>query len=210
MAGSDALDGPVLRLTKYAPTVPPVPPGGWDKCSLPIFKGFQASTGHRGRVDARGHRGHLPSGLTRTTRHVPALFVLMDAGAAPAAAALARERARRMRHARAGHAARAAPPSLTTRSAGTVKRVSRQARHPAGTMAAGIGAASMVRRCLKSSQKWKGPHLSQPPGRTSGTVGAYLVRRRTGPSRASTPATRGSERGMEKARGRTFTERPRK
>ena len=37
MAGSDALDGPVLRLTKYTPTVPLIPPGGWDKYALPIF-----------------------------------------------------------------------------------------------------------------------------------------------------------------------------
>jgi hypothetical protein len=38
---------------------------GWD--FVESFEVVLASTGHRGRVDARGRRGHVPAGLTRTT-----------------------------------------------------------------------------------------------------------------------------------------------
>jgi hypothetical protein len=43
-----------------------------------FLRGFLASTGHRGRVDARGQRGHSPAGLTRTSGPMPALLVVSD------------------------------------------------------------------------------------------------------------------------------------
>ena len=42
-------------------------PGGWDKHRVTCFVKELASTGHRGRVDARGQRPHALTGLTRTS-----------------------------------------------------------------------------------------------------------------------------------------------
>ena len=53
-----------------------------------FLEGVLASTGHRGRVDARGRHRHAPACVTRTAGHVPALLLVKDEGAAPAAAAL--------------------------------------------------------------------------------------------------------------------------
>ena len=42
-------------------------PGGWDKYGGPFFVRCLASSGHRGRDDARGRRDHWAACLTRTT-----------------------------------------------------------------------------------------------------------------------------------------------
>ena len=61
VAGLDALDGPVLRLTKYTPTVPPVHLGGWDKyMHLGFLKGFR----HRRAIEA----APMPAAITQV-RH---------------------------------------------------------------------------------------------------------------------------------------------
>ena len=43
-----------------------------------FLEGALASTGHRGRVDARGQPRHTPSGLTRTSGHAPSLLLVND------------------------------------------------------------------------------------------------------------------------------------
>ena len=107
-----------------------------------------ASAGHRGRADARGHRGHAPSGLTRTSgQRVDAPSLDRRAGTAAGGASAwtsASSRAARRQRRRAS--------SITRRSVDTLARRSRQARCPARALAAGIDAASMARRCQNPSK----------------------------------------------------------
>ena len=101
VAGLDALDGPVLRLAKYTPTATLVRLGGWDKYTLSIFwEGVLASTGHRGRVDARGPPPHAPAGLTRTSGQCAGAPSRDGRGRSPSASRWGARRARGARDAR--------------------------------------------------------------------------------------------------------------
>jgi hypothetical protein len=103
-----------------------------------------ASSGHRGRDDARGQPAHTPSGLTRTShRDADAPSRDRRGGTSP----------RQWRHHRANGVSSCAQDdgrcrsSITKSSAGIPIRDSRQARQRMIKPPAGIVAASTARRC---------------------------------------------------------------
>jgi hypothetical protein len=124
-----------------------------------IFEVGVASTGHRGRVDARGRRDGLGTGSDandtarcrrfssrRTLAQPPASVANVSVVSCLALRACARERGTPAR----GPKARASS-SITRRSVGVGARRSRQARCLGAALAAGTDAASMARQCQTHS-----------------------------------------------------------
>ena len=87
--------------------------GAWDKCRFSSFVWVLASTGHRGRVDARGRPRRREPGLTRTSGPFAGVLVVNDD------ARRRSRRADRMLQASRHRTRASAPSSVTKRSAGT-------------------------------------------------------------------------------------------
>ena len=127
-----------------------------------FFEGCLASSGHRGRDDARGRCCHAPSDLTRTSRRDAGASCLDGQGdvTLPTRSSCAQSQdpclanvVAAVDSATARATTRWCRSCVTTPSAGSSSRDSRQARRPAGVPAAGIVAASMARRWQNPSKK---------------------------------------------------------
>ena len=134
-----------------------------------------ASSGHRGRDDARGLRFHAPSDLTRTSRRDAGASCLDGQGdvTLPTRSSCAQSQdpclanvVAAVDSATARATTRWCRSCVTTPSAGSSSRDSRQARRPALVPAAGIVAASMARRCQNPSNKLR---TSSPRMLSAGT-----------------------------------------
>ena len=193
---------PVSQLHKPPPTPPRRAPWRGDKYGARFLNGALASTGLRGRVDARGRPRHTPSGLTRTSGLCAGVPSRDRRGTTPSASRcsakhqLARDAVSTcckiqdltpsQQHSTqrpSSAAAAGGRSSVTRRSAGRLARGSRQARRRVSRLAAGIDAASMARRCQSPFKKWR-MFFSTRQGARRGGVGGGLCSWETGATRA--------------------------
>ena len=129
-----------------------VPVRGLGQIPVPsFFRGFLASSGHRGRDDARGRPTGWAPGLTRTSGQRVGAPSRDRRSTSPCA--VLRNLALRRRRQSSPQRRRRCGSSITKRSAGTAISDSRQARRRVSVMAAGIVAASMARRCQDKLKK---------------------------------------------------------